>query len=463
MSSSPSQNKSAENNARDGADNVEDSLKFSEDFFVGWKPEQIAKLKSFSIEKQEKVIAGLRKKRDERAKRESENQHSQKATDSSTNQSKNTITEIPNSSTSTSTKLLNQVREGSSPSLPTKNEIQNVANSKKHPWDQVGEYAAGVREAKESGGMLKPPEKTKELVQAAQQANKNMMHQMGITTVNTDILVPNQSNSSAVLHQKVLLNQKKNPNASKSVDAQAGGGKNLPSLRANQSADNKNRFDSTAPKQQGQKGLSSPSKKKAKMDTSSNLDNLNQPTSMEIENGGYTDTEASDDENYQNNIPTLNGPDPLDVLENKTLSLSSDATFNKGRYIRVQANIGEGAYGKVHKCEDLQAEENRKSPGDHSSNFYTPAGTSHGRYKKIEVAIKKIKVKSRSGTGIHLSALREIKLMQSVRHENVMVMRHLFIEEGVLHLVMGYMDVDLEAIIGRRYMWNVMQVLTVNK
>lgn len=96
------------------------------------------------------------------------------------------------------------------------------------------------------------------------------------------------------------------------------------------------------------------------------------------------------------------------------------------RYERLESNIGEGTYGKIHKCMDLQTSE--------------------------IVAIKKAKITNanRATCGIAFTIIREIKLMQAVEHENVMGLLNAFNDGGVLHLVMAFMDSDLRKVIDDR-------------
>lgn len=93
------------------------------------------------------------------------------------------------------------------------------------------------------------------------------------------------------------------------------------------------------------------------------------------------------------------------------------------RYERLESNIGEGTYGKVHKARD----------------------TRNGQV----VAIKKAKVAAmdREVGGIGFTALREIKLMQAVRHPHLMACLDVFADGGVIHLVMEFMDGDLKKLI----------------
>mmetsp|Transcript_56943 Transcript_56943/g.132751 ORF Transcript_56943/g.132751 Transcript_56943/m.132751 type:complete len:344 (+) Transcript_56943:56-1087(+) len=102
---------------------------------------------------------------------------------------------------------------------------------------------------------------------------------------------------------------------------------------------------------------------------------------------------------------------------------SSKAVSPGSQYERLESNIGEGTYGKVHKARDMNT----------------------GQI----VAIKKAKVSpaDRDVGGIGFTALREIKLMQAVRHPNVMGCLAVFAEGGVIHLVMEFMDGDLKKVI----------------
>mmetsp|Transcript_8217 Transcript_8217/g.18381 ORF Transcript_8217/g.18381 Transcript_8217/m.18381 type:complete len:339 (-) Transcript_8217:162-1178(-) len=105
---------------------------------------------------------------------------------------------------------------------------------------------------------------------------------------------------------------------------------------------------------------------------------------------------------------------------------SSKAVSPASQYERIESNIGEGTYGKVHKAKDLKT----------------------GRH----VAIKKAKVTAadREVGGIGFTALREIKLMQAVRHPNIMGCLDVFADGGTLHLVMELMDGDLRKVLEDR-------------
>ncbi|CAE7303627.1 Top2 [Symbiodinium natans] len=93
------------------------------------------------------------------------------------------------------------------------------------------------------------------------------------------------------------------------------------------------------------------------------------------------------------------------------------------KYERLESNIGEGTYGKVHKA-------------------------LHTKSAQV-VAIKKAKVSAVDADigGVGFTALREIKVMKAVCHPNVMGCLDVFAERGILHLVMEFMDGDLKKVI----------------
>jgi len=119
---------------------------------------------------------------------------------------------------------------------------------------------------------------------------------------------------------------------------------------------------------------------------------------------------------------------PLPTAKMAAPAMSATAASPGSQYERLEANIGEGTYGKVHKARD----------------------TKSGRV----VAIKKAKISAmdQEAGGIGFTALREIKLMQAVRHPNVMGCLDVFTDGGVIHLVMDFMDGDLRNVIEEKGM-----------
>lgn len=93
------------------------------------------------------------------------------------------------------------------------------------------------------------------------------------------------------------------------------------------------------------------------------------------------------------------------------------------RYKKL-AFLGEGQFATVYKAEDTLCE------------------------NKL-VAVKKIKLgmASEARDGINRTALREIKLLQELQHENIIGLLDVFGHKSNISLIFDYMDTDLEVII----------------
>lgn len=93
------------------------------------------------------------------------------------------------------------------------------------------------------------------------------------------------------------------------------------------------------------------------------------------------------------------------------------------RYKKI-AFLGEGQFATVYKAEDTACD------------------------NKV-VAVKKIKLglASEAKDGINRTALREIKLLQELRHENIIGLLDVFGHKSNISLIFDYMDTDLEVII----------------
>ena len=95
------------------------------------------------------------------------------------------------------------------------------------------------------------------------------------------------------------------------------------------------------------------------------------------------------------------------------------------RYEKISF-LGEGQFATVYKARDILSDDPDKI-----------------------VAVKKIKLGSRSEAkdGINRTALREIKLLQEIHHENIINLIDVFGHKSNVSLVMDFMDTDLEIII----------------
>ncbi len=93
------------------------------------------------------------------------------------------------------------------------------------------------------------------------------------------------------------------------------------------------------------------------------------------------------------------------------------------RYRKVDF-LGEGQFATVYKAEDTE---------------------DNGHI----VAVKKIKlgISSEAKDGINRTALREIKLLQELRHPNIINLKNVFGQKSNISLIFDYMDTDLEVVI----------------
>ncbi|KAF9955699.1 kinase subunit of RNA polymerase II carboxy-terminal domain kinase I [Mortierella alpina] len=88
-------------------------------------------------------------------------------------------------------------------------------------------------------------------------------------------------------------------------------------------------------------------------------------------------------------------------------------------YERV-GQVGEGTYGKVYKARNKQT----------------------GEY----VALKRIRMETEKD-GFPITAMREIKLLQSLSHRHVVSLKELMVSKGAVYMVFEYMDHDLTGIL----------------
>ena len=103
--------------------------------------------------------------------------------------------------------------------------------------------------------------------------------------------------------------------------------------------------------------------------------------------------------------------------------------------------LGEGQFATVYKANDTEF---NKDKGEDAV-----AASAGGIDPDAIVAVKKIKLGSRAEAkdGINRTALREIKLLQELSHDNIISLRDVFGYQSSISLVMDFMDTDLEVII----------------
>ncbi|KAI9360006.1 kinase-like domain-containing protein, partial [Zopfochytrium polystomum] len=87
--------------------------------------------------------------------------------------------------------------------------------------------------------------------------------------------------------------------------------------------------------------------------------------------------------------------------------------------------VGEGTYGKVYKAIH--------------------------KTKNITVALKRVRIEA-DKEGFPITGIREIKILSSLSHKNVMKLLEIFTEERFVHLVLEYMDHDLTGVFNNPYL-----------
>ncbi|KAI7818538.1 kinase-like domain-containing protein, partial [Gamsiella multidivaricata] len=113
-------------------------------------------------------------------------------------------------------------------------------------------------------------------------------------------------------------------------------------------------------------------------------------------------------------VPTL----PVPTLPIPTLP-TPVAVKSEDLYERV-GQVGEGTYGKVYKARNKQT----------------------GEY----VALKRIRMEAEKD-GFPITAMREIKLLQSLSDRHVVSLKELMVSKGAVYMVFEYMDHDLTGIL----------------
>lgn len=94
--------------------------------------------------------------------------------------------------------------------------------------------------------------------------------------------------------------------------------------------------------------------------------------------------------------------------------------------------LGEGAHGVVHLYESVKREDDS-------------AGAKRPRVERL-VAVKKIRLRDRR-EGLSIEAIRELKLLQELRHKNVMPLLEVFSRKDSVYLVLENMESDLQAVL----------------
>ncbi|CAL1700678.1 unnamed protein product [Somion occarium] len=100
----------------------------------------------------------------------------------------------------------------------------------------------------------------------------------------------------------------------------------------------------------------------------------------------------------------------------------SSPRSSKGELYTFLSQVGEGTFGKVYKARN----------------------TDTGKF----VALKRIRMEGERD-GFPVTAMREIKLLQSLRHNNIVRLYEMVVCKGEVHMVFEYMDHDLTGILSQ--------------
>ncbi|KDR83706.1 hypothetical protein GALMADRAFT_205611 [Galerina marginata CBS 339.88] len=117
--------------------------------------------------------------------------------------------------------------------------------------------------------------------------------------------------------------------------------------------------------------------------------------------------------------PVEISPSPLDNPESS--GGVGPQSSNKDLY-KIVSQVGEGTFGKVYKA----------------------CNTISGAH----VALKRIRMESERD-GFPVTAMREIKLLQSLRHDNVVRLYEMMVSNGSVYMVFEYMDHDLTGVLSQ--------------
>ncbi|PFH52758.1 hypothetical protein AMATHDRAFT_138953 [Amanita thiersii Skay4041] len=113
---------------------------------------------------------------------------------------------------------------------------------------------------------------------------------------------------------------------------------------------------------------------------------------------------------------------PEGVQEKDGAIVTSSSIGPSRELYNILSQVGEGTFGKVYKAQNT--------------------------ITKIYVALKRIRMEAEKD-GFPVTAMREIKLLQSLRHENVVRLHEMMVSNGAVYMVFEYMDHDLTGVLSQ--------------
>ncbi|KIJ70528.1 hypothetical protein HYDPIDRAFT_79099 [Hydnomerulius pinastri MD-312] len=115
-------------------------------------------------------------------------------------------------------------------------------------------------------------------------------------------------------------------------------------------------------------------------------------------------------------------PRPTEVEVDGVTRPSSPSTTSRKDLYAIVSQVGEGTFGKVYKARNT--------------------------ITNVHVALKRIRMEAER-EGFPVTAMREIKLLQSLRHDNVVRLYEMMVSNGSVFMVFEYMDHDLTGVLSQ--------------
>eukprot|EP00842_Homolaphlyctis_polyrhiza_P006255 jgi/Hompol1/6630/HPOL_001976-RA len=134
------------------------------------------------------------------------------------------------------------------------------------------------------------------------------------------------------------------------------------------------------------------------------------------------------------------------------LSLTSgrSATPKYERYEK-EKQVGEGTYAVVYQgwaypSATAQAESESAGARSTQDSKKRIVATGSAELQRRKIAIKKIRL-GQFKDGLDMSAIREVKALQELRHPNIIELIDVFTHKNNMNLVLEFLDADLEMVI----------------
>lgn len=159
-------------------------------------------------------------------------------------------------------------------------------------------------------------------------------------------------------------------------------------------------------------------------------DVTHKPTTEAIPNGRGNSTNGSDNPSSHEPVEhstdvasnRTSGPSQITQHDNGVSTRQESVTSPYGQVYSIISQVGEGTFGKVYKAQNNVSGAN--------------------------VALKRIRMETERD-GFPVTAMREIKLLQSLRHVNVIELVEMMVLNGSVYMVFEYMDHDLTGVLSQ--------------